>query len=350
MTITGGYRYDRRVLEGLRALGRDIRHIELPTGFPHPSPDEHARAAAQLAEAAPDCPVVVDGLALGAMDTRALAGVRAPIVALIHHPLAEECGLEDQRRKSLYESERAMLAKVAHVLVTSPHTARLLTARYGVATERITIARPGSERPAGDGPKADPPLILSVGIAVRRKGHDILLEALARIADRPWQTVIVGAGHDEQCAAALTQRIEDLNLGERVHLAGSVSDNDLAQLFRRAHVFALATRYEGHGMVFDEAMVNGLPIVSCAVGAVPETVAPGAGQLVPPENPDAFAAALARLLDDDALRTKMAAASRLAGSRLPDWTDTVRRVAEVIDTVAARAQRDTSNSLMATQP
>ena len=336
-TVTGGYHYDRRVLEGLRALGRDIRHIELPPGFPHPSPDEHARAAAQLAEAAPDCPLVVDGLALGAMDTRALADVRAPIVALIHHPLAEECGLEAQRRRTLYETERAMLARVAHVLVTSPHTARLLTARYGVAAERITIARPGTERPVGGEPDADPPMILSVGIAVKRKGHDILLGALARIADRRWQTVIVGAGRDEQYASVLRRRIVDLNLESRVHLTGSVSADDLAVLFRRAHIFALATRYEGHGMVFDEAMANGLPIVSCAVGAVPETVAPGAGQLVPPENPDAFASALARLLDDEALRAKMAAESRLAGSRLPDWADTVRRVASVIDTVAARA-------------
>lgn len=337
MTVSGGYAYDRRVLEGLRALGREVRHVELPAGFPDPSPEEQARAAAQLAEAAPDCPVLVDGLALGAMDVTTLGGVQAPLVALVHHPLAEESGLEDRRKQALYRSEREMLARVAHVIVTSSHTARVLTARYDVEAERITVARPGTERPSGSADVADPPLILSVGIGVRRKGHDVLLHALARITNRRWQAVIVGAGRDECYVQALAQQAADLRLTQRVRLAGHVPAKELAGLFRRASIFALATRYEGHGMAFDEAMVHGLPIISCAVGAVPETVAPGAGQLVPPEDPDAFAAALARLLDDDGQRATMAAESQRAGAHLPDWSDTVLRVADVIDRVTARA-------------
>jgi glycosyltransferase involved in cell wall biosynthesis len=220
--------------------------------------------------------------------------------------------------------------------VTSPHTAHLLASRYAVAPENITIARPGVDPPAGAAAPADPPLILSVGIAVPRKGHDTLLRALAMIGDRSWEAVIVGEARDGSCAAQLQQLVVELGLGQRVRLAGRIAAGELSRYYRQARIFALATRYEGYGIVFDEAMTHGLPIVSCAVGAVPETVAPGAGRLVPPEDPAAFAAALAGLLDDDAQRSVMADASRRAGAALPRWEETARRVAAVIDGVAAR--------------
>jgi glycosyltransferase involved in cell wall biosynthesis len=179
-------------------------------------------------------------------------------------------------------------------------------------------------------------LILSVGSTTRRKGHDVLLRALARIADRPWQAVIVGAARDAELAQKLAQLAAELRIADRLRFAGSVSAAELGALYRAASVFALATRHEGHGIVFDEAMVHGLPIVSCSVGAVPETVAAGAGRLVPVDDPEAFAQALHELLGDDALRETMAAASRRAGTELPAWVETASIVAAVIDRVAAR--------------
>jgi glycosyltransferase involved in cell wall biosynthesis len=336
MTLTGGYLYDRRLLAALRALGRDVRHIALPGTFPAPSPADQKIVAGLLADVPIDCPIIIDGLAFGALDHSTLAGVRAPVVALIHHPLAEESGLDPARREALYRSERDNLGLAAHVIVTSAHTAGLLTSRYGVASGRITIARPGVDPPSGDRAAADPPLILAVGIVVPRKGHDLLLRALAQITDRAWQARIVGAVRDEHHARAVRQLAAMPALARRVRLTGSVAADELARLYRQASIFALATRYEGHGIVFDEAMVHGLPIVTCAVGAVPDTVARGAGLLVPAEDPGAFAAALARVLDDAALRARMASTSERAGAALPGWDDTARRTAGVIDSVAAR--------------
>mgnify|MGYP006293915135 CR=1 FL=1 len=337
MTTTGGYLYDRRLLAALRALGRDVRHIALPGTFPAPAPADQERAAALLAAVPADCPLIIDGLAFGAMDHAALSGVRAPIVALVHHPLAEESGLAPERRAALYRSERDNLALAAHVIVTSPHTARLLMSHYDIDATRITVARPGVDPPSGHGADADtPPLILAVGILVPRKGHDLLLRALAQITDRPWQATIVGAARDELHAREVRERAATPALAHRVRLAGSVTADELAQLYRRASIFALATRYEGHGIVFDEAMVHGLPIVTCAVGAVPDTVAPGAGLLVPPDDADAFAAALARVLDDSDLRARMAATSSRAGAALPAWDETARRTISALDRVVPR--------------
>lgn len=336
-TLTGGYHYDRRLLSALRALGYDVAHIEFGDSFPEPSADDAADAAAQLAAVPAGHPVLIDGLALGAMDRAALTGMSAPVVALVHHPLAHESGLAPARRDHLARVERENLALAAHVVVTSPHTRAVLTADYGVAPERITVAQPGTDQPSGRREKVDPPLILSVGIQVPRKGHDVLLRALVRVRDRPWQAVIVGSALDADHAGRLARLRVELGLSDRVRLAGRLPDAALARLYGQAQLFALATRYEGYGIVFDEAMAHGLPIVSCATGAVPDTVAPGAGLLVPPEDPEAFAGALARLLDEAGTRADMAAASAAAGAALPGWDDTARRVAAVLDGVAAGA-------------
>lgn len=333
-TLTGGYIYERRLLEGLRQIGHDLRHIELGASFPEPTGADMDQALEWLTALEPERALILDGLVYGSIDTAGLARVAAPIVAMIHHPLALESGLTDARRDHLFRTERDNLALARHVLVPSPHTAAILAADYGVARERITIARPGTDRPPpspkGSAP-ADPPLILSVGILHPRKGHDVLLKALARIADRDWQAVIVGYAHDAAHAAELATLLRQLGLQERVRLAGRVDDDELHASYRAASIFALATRYEGYGIVFDEALACGLPIVTCRTGAVPDTVPAAAGLLVPPEDDEAFAAALATLLDDRPLRKRLAQASASAGATLPSWLDTARIAGAVLD-------------------
>jgi len=333
-TLTGGYIYERRLLEGLRAQGRDVDHIPLGSSFPHPSPADMAEAAARLRAIAPDRPLILDGLVFGSIDTAVLAALPMPVVAMLHHPLAHESGLDPAARDHLYRTERDNLRHAAHVLVPSPHTRALLISDYGVEPARITIARPGTDRPIGRLPKAEPPLILSVGILHPRKGHDILLRALARLSARDWQAVIVGSRYDPDHAAALDRLHAELALGDRVRLAGRLPGDDLGRAYAQASIFALATRYEGYGIVFDEAMAHGLPIVTCATGAVPDTMAEGAGLLVPPEDPEAFAAALDRLLSDAALRDRMARTSAAAGAALPGWSETARIAGDVLDRVA----------------
>jgi len=330
-TLTGGYIYERRLLEGLQAQGRDMAHLPLGATFPAPSDPDMAEAVARLAALPPDRVLILDGLIYGSIATEGLARVQSPIVAMIHHPLAHETGLDPARAAHLFRTERDNLALAAHVLVPSPHTAALLASDYGVPPDRITIVRPGTDRPTLAPCPADPPLILSVGIQHARKGHDILLRALAEITDLDWQAVIVGSPHDPRFAADLARLHRTLDLGARVTLAGRVSAGDLAQHYSRAQIFALATRYEGYGIVFDEALAHGLPIVTCATGAVPDTVPAEAGLLVPPDDAPAFARALHEMLQDSALRQAKAGAALRAGDALPGWQDTARRAGQVLD-------------------
>jgi glycosyltransferase involved in cell wall biosynthesis len=328
-TLTGGYIYERHLLEGLQAMG-DVRHLRLGGGFPDPTPADMADALAQMQAVEADRPLIVDGLVFGSVETRGFAQVRAPIVAMIHHPLAHESGLTPAARAHLFTTERDNLRLARHILVPSPHTAAILAADYGADAADITVVRPGTDRPRGPQLPADPPLILSVGIQHPRKGHDILLAALAQLTDLPWQAVIVGSAYDVPHAAELAALHRRLGLGDRVTFAGRVTAERLSDLYRAARLFALATRYEGYGIVFDEALAHGLPIVTCRTGAVPETVPPGAGLLVPPEDPPALAAALRRVLEEPGTRARLAAAARTAGAGLPPWSRVAETAADVL--------------------
>ena len=334
-TLTGGYIYERRLLEELRAAGRDVDHVALPGSFPDPTPEDTAATVAALRAVPPDRVLILDGFIPGSLDPAGIAALRAPFVAVTHHPLALEAGLSDARAAHLRETERANLARAAHVLVPSPHTRALLIDGYGVPPDRITVARPGVTRPSGPPAPTDPPLILSVGILHPRKGHDVLIAALDRIRDLPWRAVIVGADWDPPHAAGLRAQVAATGLGDRVKLAGKVGADRLDRFWREATVFALATRFEGYGIVFDEAIAAGLPIVTCRTGAVPDTVPPDAGRLVPPDDPAAFADALRSVLTDDALRARLAAAAQSRAVALNDWADTAAIAGRVIDGLPA---------------
>lgn len=328
---TGGYYYERRLLEGLRLQGRDVQHLRIGASFPDPSAAEMADLITQLNALDPNRPVILDGFLSATIDTAALAALQVPTVAMVHHPLALESGLDVDRRDFLYHIERENLALVSHVLVPSPHTAAILKEQYNVAPNRITIARPGTDRPTRPSAPIAAPMILAVGIQHPRKGHDVLLKSLALLKAHDWSAVIAGAPYDAAHAAELQRLVADLDLSDRVTLAGRVSDETLATLYSKASIFALATRYEGYGLVFDEALSAGLPIVSCDTGAVPDTVPSDAGRLVPPDDPQAFAGALEALLCNSILRSQLTVAAKTAGRQLPTWTDTAKVAADVLD-------------------
>ncbi|MEL6203523.1 MAG: glycosyltransferase family 4 protein [Pseudomonadota bacterium] len=330
--LTGGTIYDRRVMQELTNQGFDVHHIELPDSFPAPTDKNMDNAFAKLAQVSPGAPLIVDGLAFGALDTDRLTQLPAACIALVHHPLAEEHGLAENRRAFLHQNETNNLAFARHVLVTSLHTAELLSTHYGVERQKISVAVPGVERPKLAQAATKPPLILAVGIQLPRKGHDILLNALSQIRDLEWNAIIVGAALDECFAAELKELQAQLGLSERVKLVGRLESDQVDRLYSQASIFALATRYEGYGIVFNEALVRGLPIVSCATGAVVDTVPEGAGLLIQPEAPDAFADALRTMLTDHALRAACAAKAKSAGDLLPSWSDTAANIAVTLNT------------------
>ncbi|MEM6635080.1 MAG: glycosyltransferase family 4 protein [Pseudomonadota bacterium] len=332
---TGGFIYEATVLRVLNEIGCKTRHLELPASFPDPNRDDMAAALAALRAVPADTPIILDGLVFGAIDPAGLAEVPAPVIAMIHHPLGLETGLSEARARFLLENETAALRHVAHVMVPSPETARILVRDFEADAAMITIAPPGFEKqPVGRSP-VEPPLILSVGLLAARKGHDVILDALGQIRHLPWQAQIVGKTHDPAVALSLRRQSETLDLADRVVFAGELDGPELHNRFRSASIFALATRYEGYGMVLGEAMTFGLPIVSTRVGAVPDTVG-DAGLLVAANDPTAFADALLRILKDPVAAQTYSERSFRRSTQLPDWHDTARIFAEAIGAIRAR--------------
>jgi glycosyltransferase involved in cell wall biosynthesis len=336
-TPTGGYAYDRRMIQELESLGWQIDVIDLGEGFPWPSNETRARAWLQLSDIPPGRTIVVDGLAFGVLPEAALQlRVENPLIALVHHPLALEAGLSIQQTNILRTCERAALIAARLVIANSAETARHLTSDYGVAADRIVIASPGTDpAPIAQGSRDGIVRLISVGALVPRKGFDVLIAALATLTDLPWHLTIVGdRSRDPQTAAGLDADISRLKLGDRVKVAGAVPAENLAELYANADVFALASRFEGYGMAFSEAIAHGLPVIGTTAGAIPETVPQRAGLLVPPDDVPALAAALRRVIADSDERRRMAAAARAAASTLPTWHDSAKLFAGALEAVS----------------
>lgn len=332
-TPTGGYIYDRRIIGGLEALGWTVDQLSLGDGFPWPSAAQVDFAQRVLLDIPTDCPVVIDGLAFAVIPELAQRlSACHPLIALVHHPLALESGLTAQQVQMLQASEIAALTYAQHVIVTSPATAKGLSADFGVQASRISVVCPGTDRAQLARGSQDQSLhLLSVGSIVPRKGFDILIAALATLTDLPWQLTIAGdRTRDAIAPAQLDRDIERFGLAGRISSLGAVSAEVLESLYMQADLFVLASRFEGYGMAFAEALAHGLPVVGTTAGAIPDTVPPGAGVLVAPNDVPQLAQALRQIMTDPVCREQLSRAALQAAHAQPTWQDSATEFSKIL--------------------
>ena len=338
-TLTGGYLYDKQILQSLENQGWAVHRLSLPGAFPDADQAVLRQAAMDLSEIAPSSALVIDGLALGGMGQLAHAFEQRGFIALVHHPLALESGISAVLARKLQATEAAALACAKHIIVNSPTTAHTLQSMFDIAPDRMSIVVPGVDRPEpapeltaqSATRKNHRAVLLSVGSVIPRKGYDVLINALAGLIDLDWELRIVGdTERDAPTAQRLRQQISELNVQDRVTLLGSVDPRTLQTQYRQADVFVLASHYEGYGMAYAEAMQWGLPIIGTTGGAISQTVAPGCGLLVNPGDTGHLAQALRALIAQPDLRTQMSLAALTHAQQLPDWDDCARLFGQVI--------------------
>jgi glycosyltransferase involved in cell wall biosynthesis len=333
-TISGGYIYDRRLVQGLAAQGHDVRVVELAGR--HPLPDAAAEAAAHdaLAGLPGDARIIIDGLGLPAFAPLADELVRRRAVALIHHPTALEKGFGADAREALRGIETALFPRLARLVATSRLTAERLAAEFGVDAARIGVVEPGTD-PASRARGSGGPgvALLSVGTLTPRKGHDVLLRALAGMPDIEWRLTIAGAARDAVHAEGLRALAEELGIAQRVTFAGEVDGPALEAFYAGADIFALATHWEGYGMAAAEALARGLPVAITAGGAIADVVPMEAGCVSPPGDVVSFTKGLRRMVVDTEMRQEMAEAAWEAGQRLPRWDDRAAAFLAELDAV-----------------
>ena len=309
---------------------------DLGDTFPFPSTGERAAALTVLSAVPPGCPIVLDGLAFGALPEAGALRSRTPLIALVHQPLALDAGLDSTQARTFRESERTALAAASRVVVTSEATGRVVVADYDVPAQLVSVVCPGSER-ASPAPGSSDGVIrlLSVGSVVPVKGYDLLIAALATLSDIPWHLTIAGdRTRDRNAVAQLDADIEAYGLGNRVAVLGAVSPERINELYLASDIFVLASRFEGYGMALAEAISHGLPVISTKVGAIPDTVPAGTGLLVPPEDAPTLASALRHLICDPDERQRLATNARAAAVQFPSWQDSARLFASAIEAAA----------------
>lgn len=333
-TPTGGYGYDRQIVSGLRSLGWQVEIVSLPGSYPNIDAETQA-AADRIFAAMPDGSLtLVDGLAYARLPQIAKREFgRLRLAVLVHHPLADEGGLPEATVRAFESDETIALEYAQAVICTSETTGQRLTTHYAVPEHKLHVAPPGTERKSSLINNRQKNALLCVASIVQRKGHDVLVEALAQLGELDWSARFVGPSRDDAWRARLDRQIASHGLGDRIVFTGSLAELDPE--YAQAGIFVLATRHEGYGMAYAEALAAGLPIVGCAVGAVPEVVPPVAGALVPPDDPAAFAAALRTLLTNSDAYDTAAAGARAAVAKLPRWDESaaiIARALEGIDT------------------
>jgi rhamnosyl/mannosyltransferase len=194
---------------------------------------------------------------------------------------------------------------------TSPVLARYLdrceVIPYGIDVQQFEQADPAevAQIRARYGDR----LILSVGRLVYYKGFEYLIRAMREVRGK---LIIIGNG---PLGPKLQQLINELGLGEKVVLAGEIQNTDVIPYYHASDVFALASiaRSEAFGIVQIEAMAAGIPVVNTSLDSgVPFVSLHGqTGLTVPPQDPEALAAAINRLMDDAKLRARYGEAARL---------------------------------------
>lgn len=326
---SGGNAYDRRVCRGLAEVGWSVREYPVHGNWPHPTPAQRGALAAVLAGLPDRALVLLDGLVASPVpDVLLPESDRLRLVVLVHLPLRDE-------------AERAVLSAAVAVVATSEWGRRRLLTLYPLPAGRVHVARPGVDlAPLAPGSGGEPEL-LCVAAVTHQKGHDLLIDALARVADRAWRCVCVGAlDRDPGFVDLLRRRTAERGLGDRVRYLGPRTGADLDAAYAAADLFVLASRGETYGMVVTEALARGIPVLATAANGLPEALGRSGdgslpGLLVRPQDPAELAAALRRWLEDADLRERLRRSARDRRGTLSSWADTAATVSKILHGVPA---------------
>jgi glycosyltransferase involved in cell wall biosynthesis len=348
--VSGGYLYDRKLVEHLEGRGDDVIVFQQPKRSYPLRPVENANISFWRRLASADLDVLLQdelnhgSLAFGNYWLR--HRIDAPIVAIVHHLRAQErpFGLPAVGSRFLeWLYLRATDARIYNSPATKqsvealagarPHVvARPSGCRFGAAASAEEIYR----RATSEGPLR----LLFVGNLIPRKRPDLLIEGLSRVEATPWRLDLVGnLSADPSYVAALRERVRRLDDPSRVTLHGRVPDEELKRRLTASHVLAVPSVHEGYGIVYVEAMGRGLPVLAGRSGGVRDVVRHGeTGRFV--DTADDVARAVEAWSENREHLAKLGEAAAAHYRSTPTWTETCRRMASFLD----RIVNDTAHS------
>ncbi len=338
-TLTGGYVYDRKLVEHLKSRGDAVELVCLPwRSYPAHLADNLSAALLDRLRGLRLDLLLQDELnhpSLFWLNRRLRPSIRFPIVSIVHH--LRSCEQRPAWQNRLYGMvERLYLRQVDACVYNSQTTRRAVVGLLGEEAPGV-VAYPGGDRlrpqltPAeisarsrGPGPLR----LLFLGSLIPRKGLHVLVQALARLASAPWELAVVGrTDADPAYARRVHRQVRLAGLEKRIYFTGPLPDPVLAAQFIRSHLLVVPSSYEGFGIVYLEGMGFGLPGIATTSGAAAELIRPGHnGELVPPNDPDALARCLETFIGDRRRLEAYSLEARHAYLEHPTWDDSMASI------------------------
>jgi glycosyltransferase involved in cell wall biosynthesis len=336
--ISGGYLYDRMVIEYMKDRGIEVDCLELPPcpyllgplqsfyaplrrlfrssrvgGYDSIVIDEltHPSVFFPVSRRARSCPPVI--VLLHHLKIQEQIGPLLKIVArAIERKLLRRCDWIIVNSNTTRRTVGELLDSEAKIYVCPPGSDALVKKPEWGSSTRIRLPRGGGEQPVR---------LLITGNIIPRKGHDFLVRVLAGLSDLNWELRVVGAAVDIRYKRQIDRLVRRYELADRIIYTGVLSGPALSRQYMEADVFLFPSRYEGFGISLAEAIRAGLPFIAFASGAIPE-VSGGRGLLVAEGDVASFQKHLQRLISDPAFREQTAALSRSLAADLPTWRET----------------------------
>ncbi|MDQ2754349.1 MAG: glycosyltransferase family 4 protein [Actinomycetota bacterium] len=308
-------------------------------GFPEPRTFSY-RVRRLLRRRAGEFDVVHDNQTFG----RSLLGVMAdgwPLIGTCHHPITVDKTLDlahaDKWRRQVtlrrwygfLAMQKRVAARIPRIITVSSSSKRDIVDQMGIPAERLEVVPIGADpllyRPLPHIRRLPGRIMTTASSDVPLKGLIPLLEALAKLrVERPEaHLVVIGKPKGD---SPVTATIDRLDLTGAVSFAGGVTDEQVVELYAEASVAVVPSLYEGFSLPAIEAMACGVPLVATTGGALPEVVGKDGetGLLVEPGDPGALAVALARVLDDPELASRLAGAGRQRALEHFTWRSCAR--------------------------
>ena len=346
--LSGGFLYDRKLVESLEAAGDEVHVIGIPwRNYGRHLTDAFSRGLRRELMAADVDVMLQDELNHPSLFrvNRAVRG-RWPIISIVHHLRLSELRA-GWKNRAYGVIERSYLRSVDGFVFNSETTRDVVHRQIGDSKPHV-VAFPAGDRfhsPMTEGDvkaraEQDGPLkILFLGNVIERKQLHVLLEALTLVGNAPMRLDVVGGLEAEPKYAERTRRqVEQLGLGDRVTFHGPVLDDALRNHIASSHVLAVPSSYEGFGIVYLEGMAFGLPAIATDSGAAHEIITNDRdGFLIPMGSAQELSIRLRDIATDRDQLAKMGASALKRFARHPTWEQSMTTVREFLLEIVEQA-------------
>ncbi len=344
-TLSGGYLYDRMLVETLRAAGDTVEVVGLPVvSYGQALGQNYSRSIRnRLAELQVDL-LLQDELnhpSLFALNRWLRQAVKAPFIGIVHHLRSSEP--HNRLLRALYRAIERQYLESLDGYVFNSHSSRLAVNSLAPHQKPFTVATPGGdalEEPASSfksiahsqiiqsDSQRKRVEILFVGNLIERKGLHSLLAALARVRSENWRLRVVGRGDMEPAYARSCRKlVSSADLENQVEFLGALKDGDLVQAYRTSQLLAVPSTFEGFGIVYLEAMRWGVVPIAGNAGGSGEIIQQGInGWLVPPGDEAVLAAVIETISRNPEILQSMSLAARQRYAEFPTWRQTTENI------------------------